>query len=102
MKGFNKYWGSSVENTLFDENENVGRGNRQKGFPRNTLLASFLDPRSKALRGFGVGDKMKIHNHVKLLMQKVQEQRCLDVHPLVMIPPQAEFWLSSLLFWFLS
>ena len=25
--GFNKYWGSGVENTLFDEHENVGRGN---------------------------------------------------------------------------
>ena len=30
VKGFDKYWGSGVENTLFDENESVERSNRQK------------------------------------------------------------------------
>ena len=75
VKGFDKYWGSGAENTLFDENESVGRSNRQKGFPRNTLLAAFLDPRMKSLRSFGATDKLKIHNHIKMLMQKVIDEK---------------------------
>lgn len=67
VKGLNTYWGSGEEDTPFDENENVGRGNRQKGFPRNTLLAAALDPRSKTLKGMGVQDKNKIWNEIKKL-----------------------------------
>lgn len=100
VKGFDKYWGSGVENTLFDENESVGRSNRQKGFPRNTLLAAFLDPRTKSLRSFGVADKLKIHNHVKMQMQKLIEEKeasspiTIDV-PIV-IPKSSNIPLSDL------
>jgi zinc finger BED domain-containing protein 1 (E3 SUMO-protein ligase ZBED1) len=74
VKGLNTYWGSGEENTLLDENEVVGRGKRQKGFPRNTLLAAFLDPRSKTLKGFGIVDKNKIWNQIKIMMHAVAEE----------------------------
>ena len=89
-----------MENTLFDENESVGRSNRQKGFPRNTLLAAFLDLRTKSLRSFGVADKLKIHNYVKMLMQKLIEVKeasspiAIDV-PIV-IPKSSNITLSDL------
>lgn len=50
VHGLNTYWGSGETDTLFDENNALGRGNRQKGSPTNTLLAQALDPRSKNLR----------------------------------------------------
>ena len=68
VKGFDVYWGRGLEDTLFDENEVAGRGNRQKGFPRYTLLAAALDPRSKSLKGFGILDKARIWEDVKRLM----------------------------------
>ena len=71
VKGLSTYWGTGDENTLFDENEIVGRGNRQKGFPRNTLLAAALDPRSKSLKGIGADDKKKIWGELSRLMRKV-------------------------------
>jgi hypothetical protein len=37
VSGVNVYWGSGEPNTMFDENNSTGRGNRQKGFPQNTL-----------------------------------------------------------------
>jgi zinc finger BED domain-containing protein 1 (E3 SUMO-protein ligase ZBED1) len=74
VKGFDVYWGEGQENSLFDENEVAGRGNRQKGFPRNTLIAAALDPRSKSLKGFGVLDKAKIWAEVKRLMLKIVEE----------------------------
>lgn len=78
VKGLNTYWGSGEEDTPFDENENVGRGNRQKGFPRNTLLAAALDPRSKTLKGMDVQDKNKIWNEIKKLMQTAIEEQRVD------------------------
>lgn len=43
----------------------------QKGFPRNTLLAAALDPRSKSLKGIGADDKKKIWGEISGLMHKV-------------------------------
>jgi hypothetical protein len=79
VKGFNVYWGSGVEDTLFDENEVAGRGNRQKGFPRYTLLAAALDPRSKSLKGFGFLDKAKIWAEVKRLMLLIMDENATAV-----------------------
>lgn len=75
VKGLNTYWGTGEENTLFDENEAVGRGNRQKDFPRNTIVAAALDPRSKSLKGIGADDKKKIWGEIIRLMHKVVEEQ---------------------------
>ena len=58
IKGLNTYWGTGEENIIYDENEVPGRGNRQKGFPRTTLLAAALDPRSKSLKYIGLLDRV--------------------------------------------
>jgi hypothetical protein len=48
-KGFNTYWGTGAPGTIFTENETLGNFQRQKGLPKKTLMASFLDPRTKDL-----------------------------------------------------
>ena len=47
--GFNTYWGKGEAGTVFKENETLGYMQRQKGLPKKTLLAYFLDPRTKDL-----------------------------------------------------
>ena len=84
IKGFEMHWGSGDENSLFDENEQVGRGNRQKGFPRNTLLAAALDPRTKSLQGFGIMDKAKIWCEIKKIMISLANERTVDLVEVVM------------------
>lgn len=65
IKGLNTYWGKGEVNTLDDENEVPDRSNRQKGFPRTSLLAAALDPRSKSLKYIGVLDRIKIWDQIK-------------------------------------
>ena len=74
IKGLNTYWGKGEDNTIYDENEVPGRGNRQKGFPRTTLLAAALDPRSKSLKYIGLLDRMKIWCEIKVMMRRVSEE----------------------------
>ena len=96
IKGFEMYWGTGEENSLFDENEQVGRGNRQKGFPRNTLLAAALDPRTKSLQGFGIMDKTKIWYEIKRMMTSIAIERSGDivevVVPLAVVDPDDIFF----------
>lgn len=75
VNGMNTYWGSGDIDTLFEEINEIGRGNRQKGLPRNTLLAAALDPRSKKLKGMGANDKNKIWNELRKRMRAVHEAR---------------------------
>ena len=58
VKGLNTWTGD--ENTLLDENEIVGRGNRQKDFPRNTLLAAALDPPSISQKSIGADNENSV------------------------------------------
>ena len=74
IKGLNTYWGKGEVNTLYDENEVPGRSNRQKGFPRTSLLAAALDPRSKSLKYIGVLDRIKIWDQIKSLMRKIMDE----------------------------
>lgn len=74
VKGFNTYWGTGDKDTLFDENEVAGRGNRQKGFPKTMLLAAALDPRCKSLKYLGPEDKRKVWDQVKSLMHSVIDE----------------------------
>lgn len=46
-KGFNNYWGQGDYGTVFTENDSYGYMSRQKGLPKKTMMASFLDPRTK-------------------------------------------------------
>ena len=73
VNGMHVYWGRGDVNTLFDENNETGRGQRQKGFPHNTLLAAALDPRTKSLRGIGQEDKNKIWDAIRCRMRVVHE-----------------------------
>lgn len=85
VNGLNTYWGSGETDTLFDENNALGRGNRQKGFPTNTLLAQALDPRSKNLRTIGAGDKIKIWGEIKRRMRIIFEEEKGPVEQIVNI-----------------
>lgn len=95
-KGFEMYWGTGEKNSLFDENEQVGRGNRQKGFPRFTLLAAALDPHTKSLQGFGTMDKTKIWCEIKRIMTSIAIERSGDVVevvlPLAVVDPDDIFF----------
>ena len=63
-------------------------------------MAAFLDPRTKSLRSFGIADKLNIHNHVKMQMQKLIDEKeasspiAIDV-PIV-IPKSSNIPLSDL------
>ena len=74
IKGLNTYWGKGEDNTIHDENEVPGRESRQKGFPRTTLLAAALDPRSKSLKYIGLLYRIKIWCEIKVMMRRVSEE----------------------------
>lgn len=58
--GFNTYWGEGRSGTIFRENETLGNMQRQKGLPKKTLLAYFLDPRTKDLLALDTQDAADI------------------------------------------
>ena len=74
VKGFNTYWGTGERDSLFEENEVAGRGNRQKGFPKTMLIAAALDPRSKSLKYLGPKDKSNIWDEIKCMMRLVSDE----------------------------
>lgn len=65
VNGLNTYYGSGLAGTIMGENQVLGRRNRQKGFPIKTLMAAFLDPRTKDLNFFEELDKSDIVDAVK-------------------------------------
>ena len=75
VRGMDMYWGKGAVNTLYDENNKLGRGNRQKGLPLSTLLAAALDPRMKTLKGIGSEDKDKIWGELRRRMAILLQEK---------------------------
>ena len=44
---FNTHWGKGEAGTVLDEHKTEGPNRRPKGVPLLTLLATFVDPRTK-------------------------------------------------------
>ena len=63
--GFNNYWGKGENNTIFRESETLGNMQRQKGIPKKTLLAYFLDPRTKDLLALCNDDVLELLEYVR-------------------------------------
>jgi hypothetical protein len=74
VKGFNHYWGSGIDGTVFDENDTLGRGKRQKGLPKETLCAAAVDPRMKKLKGLGPLDRAKVWTEVASRMRIIGQE----------------------------
>ena len=72
--GFNNYWGKGETNTVFRENETLGNMQRQKGIPKKTLLAYFLDPRTKDLLALGNDDIAELLEYTKVEVLKVARE----------------------------
>ena len=75
VNGIYGYWGRGEPNTIFEENNTLGRGNRQKGLPQVTLIAAALDPRTKKLKGIGKEDKDKIWDEIRRRMLVLIQER---------------------------
>lgn len=63
--GFNTYWGSGASGTLFNENETLGYRQRQKGLPKKTLMACFLDPRTKDMSNIPEADNVPLMEYIR-------------------------------------
>ena len=75
VNGIYGYWGRGEPNTIFEENNTLGRGSRQKGLPQVTLIAAALDPRTKKLKGIGKEDKDKIWDEIRRRMLVLIQER---------------------------
>lgn len=69
-KDFQTYWGSGKPGTAFKEDETLGYIQRQKGLPKKTLMASFLDPRTKDLSTMASADSILLLAYVRNKMSK--------------------------------
>lgn len=58
--GFNTYWGSGQAGTIFREIETLSYRQRQKGIPKKTLMACFLDPRTKDMSSLESVDRDEV------------------------------------------
>jgi hypothetical protein len=65
LSDFNKHWGTGSDGTVWLENQTLGERNRPKGIPQATLMATFLDPRTKDLRELGNTDKAFVLKAIK-------------------------------------
>lgn len=65
LQDFNKHWGSGLEGTIWQENLILGERNRPKGITQAALMATYLDPRTKSMRGLGEIDKAFVRNAIK-------------------------------------
>jgi hypothetical protein len=72
--GFNVYYGSGDLGTVWDESEERGRRNRRKGIPRLCLIATAVDPRTKALKGLNDAEKEKVWAAVANEMAAFQDE----------------------------
>ena len=81
-KGFNTYWGSGAAGTVFIENETLGYISRQKGLPKKTLMASFLDPRTKDMSTMDPEDSVPLLAYIRNEMFK-DEKELQPVFPVV-------------------
>lgn len=79
-KGFDTYWGSGIPGTAFKENETLGYIQRQKGLPKKTLMASFLDPRTKDLSTMAPADSILLLAYIRNEMLKDEKEQ----HPVVL------------------
>lgn len=62
-------------------NSKIGKRQRQVGIPRKTLLASFLDPRTKELAFFGELDTEKVISMVKSELIEIAEKSGMNNPP---------------------
>jgi hypothetical protein len=81
--GYNIYWGSGADGTVFHERETLGPRNRAKGFSYPTLIAASVDPRMKSLKFFDADDRQLCRDALLDEMRKVQakEQAALPPRP---------------------
>jgi zinc finger BED domain-containing protein 1 (E3 SUMO-protein ligase ZBED1) len=82
-KGFNTYWGTGAPGTVFTENETLGNFQRQKGIPKKTLMASFLDPRTKDLSTMHILDSIPL---IDLVRNEMLKSEIEDVQDFVVLP----------------
>ena len=82
-KGFNTYWGSGAPGTVFLENETLGYISRQKGLPKKTLMASFLDPRTKDLSTMDPEDSRPLLEYIRNEMLKDEKELQPMAHVIV-------------------
>ena len=78
LENFNKHWGDGMPGTVYDESIVHGR-ERPRGIPRRTLLATYLDPRTKDLAVLDNIDKSLIKHAIKeklLILGRVKT----DIH----------------------
>lgn len=59
------YWGSGVAGTIHNQNNTLGARQRQVGIPKKTLMASFLDPRTKDMMFFSELDRNEVTKMVR-------------------------------------
>ena len=57
LADFNKRWRSGLPGTIWRESDTLGERKRPKGIPKATLIATFLDPRTKNLNTLNMLDK---------------------------------------------
>ena len=72
--GFNSYWGSGAAGTLFTENDTLGYRQRQKGLPKKTLMACFLDPRTKDMSNISEADNVPLIEYVRSEILRVVKE----------------------------
>jgi len=65
LEDFNIRWGSGTDGTVFNEHLTLGLRNRPKGIPRLTLLATFVDPRTKSMTGLGNIEIAQVRQAIK-------------------------------------
>jgi hypothetical protein len=85
--GLNTYFGSGLEGTILTENKTLGSRKRQKGFAIKTLMASFLDPRTKDMSFFEEIDRNEICDHVSDVLYLIATEGNGVVIPAVSVAP---------------
>jgi len=65
LEDFNIRWGSGIDDSVFNEHLTLGTRNRPKGIPRLTLLATFVDPRTKSMTGLGNIEIAQVRQAIK-------------------------------------
>ncbi len=73
---FETRWGSGKPNTVFNEHKTHGYKNIRKGLPRLAMIASAVDPRTKALSGIPIEEHGLVWNEVKEEMKS--EEKAAD------------------------
>ena len=69
LESFNSYWGEGVAE--FGLHLREGRNRRPLGFPLLTMIATFLDPRTKGLDAFNAEDRRMIWNTVEEMLIEI-------------------------------